>query len=393
MDKKIGICDKSYPSKRMIINKVPGCKNIQVKQTNRFGIFILLVLGKIFKKFRLNPFYAKYVHFILKTRKQDNVDFIHTFNRIYVGDDYSWGGTFEKTFPEYFCEDSKTNTEFYQKQARYIFNEKCMFLLPLSKWAYDYEISMLSQWATKEELEIIRKKMEVIYPPQPIMVDENSINNKYVDINNRELTFIYVGGQIKRKGGLSVLRVFERLAKDWQFKLIFIGDFNNGYNSYFLTEEEKKECSSIINNSKWIEHYNVLPNNIVLEKMKNADVGLLPTIGDTFGFSVLEMQASGCPVVTTNRQAMPEINNAGTGWIINTRRINVEHGDDYGNYIQSEIDTFLDVIDHDLFVVIESILKSPSQIKNKAICSLEKVQKDNSPSDYAKRLTNIYLKM
>ncbi|WP_125140102.1 glycosyltransferase family 4 protein [Clostridium transplantifaecale] len=42
---------------------------------------------------------------------------------------------------------------------------------------------------------------------------------------------------------------------------------------------------------------------------------LLPTFADTYGYSLLEMQACGLPVVSTNVRAMPEINDNECGWI------------------------------------------------------------------------------
>ena len=45
--------------------------------------------------------------------------------------------------------------------------------------------------------------------------------------------------------------------------------------------------------------------------MSSCDVGLLPTWAESYGYSVLEMQACGLPVVTTNIRALPETNVCG----------------------------------------------------------------------------------
>lgn len=63
-------------------------------------------------------------------------------------------------------------------------------------------------------------------------------------------------------------------------------------------------------------HHTSLSNDAVLEMIKTSDVGLLPTWQETYGFSVLEMQACGCPVITTNVRALPEINPENAGWLI-----------------------------------------------------------------------------
>jgi len=82
--------------------------------------------------------------------------------------------------------------------------------------------------------------------------------------------------------------------------------------------ERKKLKSLILDNLDRITYYEYLPNNEILELMKyKIQVGMLPTRGDTYGYSVLEFQASGCPVISTDVRALLEINNEDCGWIIN----------------------------------------------------------------------------
>lgn len=68
--------------------------------------------------------------------------------------------------------------------------------------------------------------------------------------------------------------------------------------------------------------------------MKQCHIGLLPTFGDTFGFSVLEMQACGCPVITSNNYALPEINNKEIGWICDIQESIKKYGEDYFRKLQ-----------------------------------------------------------
>ena len=388
----IGICGRSYPSQRMIIDKVGRAEYIDIKQKNIILVYILLAIGKVFKKFRLNPVYAKYIHFYLDAYKNRRVALLHLFNRVCVNDYYNWITTFEKTMPEYFYEESQQNLKKLKNQARFLLKDNCKYILAISQWALDYNIWLLDQLFSKSEVDLIRPKMIVLYPPQRVLTTEEDIVKKFEKVDEKELIFIYVGSQVKRKGGLSVLRAFKHIAKDYRFKLIFIGDLTNGYNNYYLSKEELEECEQIIEQSTWIEYHSSLPNQKVLELMHDAHIGLLPTIGDTFGFSVLEMQASGCPVVTTNREAMPEINNSETGWIIDTNSINVTHKDDYGNYSSEEIHKFMQRIDEQLVKTLVNIFNNRTEIVEKAIASLHKIQNDNSPILYEEKLKQIYEK-
>lgn len=69
---------------------------------------------------------------------------------------------------------------------------------------------------------------------------------------------------------------------------------------YGYSESERKTVVDFCKNQSWITCLQNIPNEQVLEILKNAHVGFLPTIADTFGYSVLVMQASGCPVVNNN---------------------------------------------------------------------------------------------
>jgi glycosyltransferase involved in cell wall biosynthesis len=75
----------------------------------------------------------------------------------------------------------------------------------------------------------------------------------------------------------------------------------------YATKKEPSDVQRVKNfiqkNSDWINYFPQLPNHEVLELMKKSHVGLLPTYADTYGYSVLEFQAAGCPVITTNVRA------------------------------------------------------------------------------------------
>ena len=95
---------------------------------------------------------------------------------------------------------------------------------------------------------------------------------------------------MKRKGGAEVLKVFAELRKKYNdFSVTFIGNPNDNYGNFYLDKEEKKEIQDIIAHADWLEYHERLSNEEVLRFAKKAHVGLLPTMGDTFGFSVLEM--------------------------------------------------------------------------------------------------------
>ncbi len=389
MNPIVGIYSDSYPDKRMILNKVDRLQYVQIKNRRENYGRALRFAGRTFPEIRQTEMYAQGVHFTLDAPYYSNIDVIHTFNRVCLHDRNRWIATFEKTFPEYFSEETKINYRLMRRQLPLILSDKCIAILPMSQWAYHYELWLLSQFAKPDEIDQVKKKISVLYPPQDILITKEEIKSK-ISVTGK-IKFLYVGSQVKRKGGAEVLKAFARLRKSYDnFTVTFIGKPEENYGNFYLDTEEKKEIQDIISHADWLEFHEKLSNDAVLRIAKQADVGLLPTLGDTFGFSVLEMQACGCPVITTDRQALSEINNDKCGWLINTQDIQLSHGDDFGHYTRDEVRTLSRVIEERLTEIVTDLLKNQQMIDLKAEKSLERIMNQHGPQEYAERLLSIY---
>ena len=68
------------------------------------------------------------------------------------------------------------------------------------------------------------------------------------------------------------------------------------YASHTTEEDYKRALVLIAQMGRCATHIHYLENDQVLELLKRTHVSLLPTYDDTYGFSVLEAQAAGCPV-------------------------------------------------------------------------------------------------
>ena len=390
MDPRIGIYSDSYPDKRMILNKVPELQYVQIKNRRENVGRALRLTARAFPAIRQTELYAQGVHFTLDAPYYPDIDVIHTFNRVCLHDRNRWMATFEKTFPEYFSEETKINLSLMKRQLPLILSDQCIAILPMSEWAYRYELWLLAQFAKPEEIERIKSKMMVLYPPQEVLITEKGIREKFSD--TEKLRFLYVGGQVKRKGGAEVLKAFARLRKEFDnFSVTFIGKPDETYGQFYLDKDEKEAIRDILNQADWLEYYEKLPNEEVLKKAKRAHIGLLPTLGDTFGFSVLEMQACGCPVITTDRQALPEINNDRYGWLINTKEAPLRHGDDFAHYAREEVDLLSRTIERQLIETLTGILRNPEEIPDKAVRAKERIRQYHAPEAYAAKLKAFYM--
>ena len=386
---RIGVYSDSYPDKRMILNKIPDCQYVQIENKRENIARVLRLLGRAAHPLTQSDLYAREVHFTLDTSKNRDIDIIHTFNRVCLHDRNPWVATFEKTFPEYFSDETKLNIKQLRKQLPLLLSDNCRAILPMSQWAYNYECWLLSQIANRERANKIREKMMVLYPPQQLLTTEEEIHRKYEDIEI--IRFLYVGTQMKRKGGIEALRAFHKLSSTYHnFVVTVIGKPDAFYNNFSLSAEEMEEVNKIISGAHWLEYYSGLKNEAVIEKARKAHVGLLPTLGDTFGFSVLEMQACGCPVITTDRQALPEINNNESGWILNTGKVHLEHGDDFAHYSHKEVHELSSVVESQLTEKLVMMLEDAHSIETKAISAFRRVARIHDPEQYARELALIY---
>ena len=126
--------------------------------------------------------------------------------------------------------------------------------------------------------------------------------------------------------------------------------------------------------------------------MKKSHIGLLPTFGDTYGFSVLEMQACGCPVITSNIFALPEINNSEVGWVIDLdkyqdqfKKPQIEQK--YVNDIENAL------IDGMYKIIHEIVIKDTAEeLYEKALGSVKNIVSYHDPIEYRKKLVEIYEK-
>lgn len=201
-----------------------------------------------------------------------------------------------------------------------------------------------------------------------------------------------VGAGFIRKGGREILNSFEKLIKEdnLPLQLVLVSRLRLDYYAAHETEEDiiwAKE--KIAANQEWIEHHEIIPNHEVLELLKSCDIGLLPTYADTYGLSVLEAQASGCPVISTDVRALPEINNTDVGWLINVPKN--ELGEAYYQ-TPEERQILSERIQSGLEHIIRGIAQNPSIIAKKGQAALEKIKSQHDPVRYGESLRAIYEK-
>ncbi|MGE1564133.1 glycosyltransferase [Pantoea septica] len=307
---KIIVSGRGYPEKRnIIVNEQYTYLDFRYKNIWLYINKIRQKLARANKVFIFWPF-----RFLMPADTQ----VIHLFNEV-AQTRQRWIATFETELPRVLPVPGvpKLASPALKKALRLVAAPQCVAIVAMSEAARQIQLKLLE--AFPDEAAAIIPKMHKLHPPQPVLYDGPR------DTPDKKLIFTFVGNEFYRKGGAEVVLAFSELAEEGVInadtvEVNITGDLNNRYNIAHGKYQDEAAFYSKIEQS--LTRYNIFthatsrPNSELIALFKRAHVGLLPSWQDTYGFSVLEMQACGCPVITTNVRALPEINPDAAGWTL-----------------------------------------------------------------------------
>lgn len=367
---KPGYLDLDYAEHRLIIDKIGGISYRAIpKETADF--------------LSMDPYYEEKVGLYRSLTEAcycpeeyiPETDLIHTFNAV-CETDISWCASFETIIPRVWPK-TEEEYQYFLRLAETLKRPNCKALYALSQNAYDIQKDNLMSTLSLKDAELIMGKTKVLHPPQEVLITEEEFIKKHtVD----KVHFIFVGRLFFIKGGREVLQALSEFEDRYEFKLTLISSFL--YEDYFTNTsyEEMLHWKKVSKSKAWIDYYESLSNQAVLEKCREATVGLLPSVSETYGYAVLEMQACGCPVVTTNIRAFPENNNKECGWICNLPL------DMFGSCAEKNTDAWSKILQQELKNCFQEIFDHPEEIRKKGKSAMERIHQFHAPEQYEKEL-------
>ncbi len=380
-----------YTVRRIIVDKVPEATYIPVHDSFSIGRNLAFRLNQIFHKpliptFDLNNQFEDF--------DLNRVDLIHFSNGISYGKT-PWVSSFETILPRFtelvtrhqgeVSSDIKL-TALVKRGLTALAGKSCKRIIAWSECTAAIQRDLMSSFPTDYSKPILAK-MQIMYPPQELLVD--TVTPRQYDQSN-PIRFILVGAAFFRKGGKELLLAFEKLVKEEHLpiELVVVSSLRlEPYAAHETEQDVQWAKQTFADNQNWVEYYASLPNDKVLALMKTCDVGLLPTWADTYGISVLEAQACGLPVITTDSRALPEINNSQVGWLIHVPQNRLKEA---LYTTEEERQTLSASIREGLEQIIRDIAANPHQIAEKGALALEKIRKEHDPSAYANKMRAIY---
>lgn len=368
--RKIGTNQFNYPQLRNFVSlKYNNYSFVIVKDIFNLCTNIIFKFTK--------RIYAPF-QFLFFTIKGNQVALYHLFNVICFVNK-PWIVTFETSLPRL----GNAPKWLYTIAVKRLAHNSCKKIIAMSECTAQIQKDYLQKYYPNLADKILQK-MIVLHPAQSMVVTSSENKNFGGD-----LVFTLIGSDFFRKGGKEVINVFDNLFKQGiPVHLNIVSSLDYGdYASHATIEDYYKALEVIQNHKNNITHYKRLDNDQVLELLKHSHIGLLPTYADSYGYSVLEAQAAGCPVITTNVRALPEINNEECGWLIDVpKRVD-------GN---AKLDTpeeranLSSMIEYRLMEIILSIVLDRTVLKKKSELVLNRIKVNHNPSIVAKKLAAIY---
>ena len=145
------------------------------------------------------------------------------------------------------------------------------------------------------------------YPSKNISVIWNGINLDDCKFHQREsfsANFItIISADVPMKNLKTVLKALYLLKQEGiNAKLTIVGDLR----------EDNKKLIDRLGLTKEITYKSKLPRKQLIQALNNADIGIAPSKYEGFGFPLVEMIATGLPVIVSDKASLPELaGNAG----------------------------------------------------------------------------------
>ena len=378
-----------YSYVRNIIGKVPGVEYCKTKDLYARLNATAQLINRLTKRAILQTFDLNHQFYDFNLNK---VDLLHLYNGISYGGT-PWVSTFETILPRFRNVVEAThgaNPAFASepkvlKGIERLASNECKKLIAMSDCAANIQRALLANFSQYSEM--IERKLVVIHPPQQPLV--LSFEDKQIDLAG-PIKFMFVGNAFSRKGGREVIETLKELRDTFHYdiSLTIVSDLRMDSYAVHETEQDVQYTTAFMQeNQSWISYFKHLPNVEVMEKMKAAHIGLLPSYADSYGYSVLEFQASGCPVVTTDIRALPEINDSNKGWIIKVPKNRLGEAIYTTEADRMAIST---AIRQGLQTIVHEIFADRATIGEKSEQAISSIRWNHSKENFASRMKEIY---
>jgi glycosyltransferase involved in cell wall biosynthesis len=224
---------------------------------------------------------------------------------VYLGDYLGWS-------PERMRRGYRRTRRIYRALGihdRLLTLERVSIAYVFSRWAREVNV----RWGADPD------KLQVVYPGFPV---PDAVERK----PSGRFNFLFVGTDFERKGGFDVIEAFDRVAREHEdAQLTLIADPwadhpDRKIHSWVNSNRRQRILSRLraLEGDGRVGRRDAADRRILIEELyPQADVFVMPSLAEGFGFTKVEAMSVGLPVITSDIGPMREIVDDGkTGLVV-----------------------------------------------------------------------------
>jgi glycosyltransferase involved in cell wall biosynthesis len=223
-------------------------------------------------------------------------DLAHFVNKIPVALRQPWLVTFESALPRMFPPSERLRRHL----RRQLCSPGCLAIVAMSAWALATFKRVNAGWAG---LDKIVAKAHVLQPATQLRAP-----TPHTLKAGETIRLIFVGNNFARKGGIVALRLARKaFAEGLRLQVHIVSSkmiYSGSHTDHSDPTRYQKDLQGLALPN--VSFHGPMNNQQVLALMGSCHLNLLPTLHDTYGFSVLEGFAQGLPAITSDVCALPE---------------------------------------------------------------------------------------
>lgn len=239
--------------------------------------------------------------------------------------------------------------------------DNCQKLIAISDYAKMRFIKRIEGWQIQDKL---IKKVEVIHPNFKARANHPKTHNK-----SEKLQLIFVGNNIARKGGIVALRLAkkaDKLGLPITIHIISGLKCGAGVPTDFPDKSRYAEDLKLLDLNN-VVHYQNIPNEKVIELLFQSHFQIMPTLHDTYGFSIIEGFSSATPAITTNVCALPEfVHHGENGYHLELPLNELRHWSNWMHGDKTKTDAYWEILNHTYDYLAEEALQKILQFLDRS---------------------------
>ena len=248
-------------------------------------------------------------------------DLFHTYNGILVND-RPWVVEVESHFPRF--GPMQQTHPLYRWGLRRLAGRDCKWIIYTSDHARLNNMDKLTAAGVDPtKLKVVYRAVEQ-YEPLPM--------------ERQAFTIIFAGNGFYRKGGVELLKAFQRLDRA-DARLVLVSSLEVDW----AVRPDAATVSWVertIREDPRIELHSQLPHHSVMQLMRRAHVFVSTTYADPFNNTVLEAMGARLPIISSRTSSIPEmVQDGGNGWLLDVAGI---PGDTIADQIAARLGQLMD---------------------------------------------------